>query len=89
MTDKKIKAAELKAGRVALGLTREAVAAAVGVSPPTIKNLELGQVRGKPYRANAELSAKLVTFFEGQGVQFLPDKPGRAFGLDVADPGKG
>ena len=83
--NKIISGQEIRTARAALGLTRESVAEAVGVSFPTIRNLELGQVRGKPYQASPALSASLVEFFASQGVEFLPEKKGRAFGLDVAD----
>ncbi len=82
--EKIISANELWTARAALRLSREQVATAAGVSAPTIKNLELGHVRGKPYQASADLSTKLIAFFESQGLEFLPEKVGRAFGVDVA-----
>lgn len=83
--DKIVTPAELRTARTALDLSREEVAGGVGVSFPTIRNLELGQVRGKPYRASPELSAKLVQFFHARGLVFLPREQGRAFGVDVAE----
>ena len=87
---KRISGQELRTARAALGLSRESLAACVGISGQTVKHIETGIViRGKPYQASVDLSAKLIAFFESQGVEFLPDKKGRLFGLDVSERGEG
>ena len=82
-----IQGRELRTARAALGLSRETLADSIGVSGQTVKHIESGLVRGKPYQASADLSTKLIAFFESQGLEFLPEKVGRAFGVDVTGEG--
>ncbi len=65
-----ITAAQLKAARALLGIDQRMLAAAAGLSLPTIQRMEgsNGQVRG-----NVESLVKVVEALEGLGVELIPE----------------
>jgi transcriptional regulator with XRE-family HTH domain len=64
---------QVKAARALLGWSQEDLAAAAGVSVPTVKRLEAGQgVLG----GRAETGRKIRTAIEAAGVEFIHEKDG-------------
>jgi transcriptional regulator with XRE-family HTH domain len=64
-----IKSEQLRAGRALLGMSQADVAAAAGVSVPTVKRLE----SGKGPSVTVDARGKVATALEGAGVIFQPE----------------
>jgi transcriptional regulator with XRE-family HTH domain len=70
-------AAQLKAARALIGMEQKALAAASGVSLPTIQRMEAsnGTVRGV-----IESLTRVMTALEAAGVEFIPEGAASAAG---------
>lgn len=84
MSIRKVSIRQVKAARALLGWSQADLAAASGISEPTIKRIEAadGELGGRAATASAIRSA-----LEAAGVEFIPENGGGA-GVRLALPGK-
>lgn len=77
-----ISAAQIRAGRVLIGMPQKALAARAGISEPTMKRIESDRIG--PGRSSAASVQAVLDVLQAEGIEFLFAGQGKGAGVRLA-----